>query len=513
LYGLEQDCTITATATPTTGTAVPATITETVQFALIPLFQFAIFYNMNLEIAAAQPLTIAGAVYSNGGIWTGSTALTFNYTVSAVGIATNCTADPFCTWSGGYSGSSPAKFNVANQPTSGNDTITMPIGTNNNPASVEAIVNIPPSTYAWGTSSGMTSTNGQLYLANEADLFLTNAYNGTNWGSSPPQGTNMYLYYQDADNGPNYETFLTNDFYLLKTGGTTNHVQTATSAGRDCITNVGYAGYSFLTNVLFYDWREGWHAGSGPAKAVQAVQIDLQLFNTWLTNNSPNGGSNYNVECLTDKSHPINSIYIYNAVPLTSTTLPAVRIVNGAKLPSNDGSSGFALATAQPTYVWGDLNASNSFGSDLGVNSDYYTEPCAIYADAISILSDNWADPGSTKKTGGPTATSTTINAACLEGIVESTNNSASDAEGYSGGVENFMRLLENWGSATLTYNGSIVVMFPSQYATNCWQQTGNYYSAPTRHWAFNTNFFIGNDLPPLTPKSQGVIRGTWGVY
>ncbi len=55
LQGFEQDVTLIATATPTTGTAVPSTVTETVQFALIPLFQFAIFYNMNLEIAAAQP--------------------------------------------------------------------------------------------------------------------------------------------------------------------------------------------------------------------------------------------------------------------------------------------------------------------------------------------------------------------------------------------------------------------------------------------------------------------------
>jgi hypothetical protein len=70
----------------------------------------------------------------------------------------------------------------------------------------------------------------------------------------------------------------------------------------------------------------------------------------------------------------------------------------------------------------------------------------------------------------------------------------------YSGGVENFLRLLENWSSASLWYNGSIVAMFPSQYATNFWQQTGNYYTAPTRSWAFDTNFTNLSKLPPLTP-------------
>ena len=85
-------------------------------------------------------------------------------------------------------------------------------------------------------------------------------------------------------------------------------------------------------------------------------------------------------------------------------------------------------------------------------------------------------------------------------------------SKGYSGGVENFLRMLENWSGQTLYYNGSIVVMFPSQYATNCWQQTGYYYSAPNRSWAFDTNFFIGDNLPPLTPRSYGVIRATWNA-
>ena len=59
-------------------------------------------------------------------------------------------------------------------------------------------------------------------------------------------------------------------------------------------------------------------------------------------------------------------------------------------------------------------------------------------ADSITILSANWND-GTTSKM--PTASTTTVNAAMLEGIVRSTNSN------YSGGVENFLRLLENWSS------------------------------------------------------------------
>jgi hypothetical protein len=60
---------------------------------------------------------------------------------------------------------------------------------------------------------------------------------------------------------------------------------------------------------------------------------------------------------------------------------------------------------------------------------------------------------------------------------------------------------MENWnGSTFLYYNGSIVVMFPSIYATNSWQPTGNYYNVPVREWAFDYNFTNVTKLPPLTP-------------
>ena len=77
----------------------------------------------------------------------------------------------------------------------------MPIGTNNNPATVEAIINLPPPAYAMNTAAAF-STNGQIYLANAADLYLTNFPNGTNWGTLTPKGTNMILYYQDGLNIP-----------------------------------------------------------------------------------------------------------------------------------------------------------------------------------------------------------------------------------------------------------------------------------------------------------------------
>ena len=52
-------------------------------------------------------------------------------------------------------------------------------------------------------------------------------------------------------------------------------------------------------------------------------------------------------------------------------------------------------------------------------------------------------------------AANTTVNAATLEGIVASTNISGGAASGkrYSGGLENFLRLLETWGNGSTTFD------------------------------------------------------------
>jgi hypothetical protein len=98
-----------------------------------------------------------------------------------------------------------------------------------------------------------------------------------------------------------------------------------------------------------------------------------------------------------------------------------------------------------------------------------------------------------------------------LEGIVQSTT--VGGVKHYSGGVENFLRLLESWSGDTLTYNGSIIVMFNSRYATNFWQTPGNYYDVPTRTWGFDVNFQDQSKLPPLFPSAKAMVRQQWNVY
>jgi hypothetical protein len=477
---------VTSTATPKNQLYnVPATITEYMIYADIPLFQFAIFYNMNLEVQPGSGMNVGGPVFCNDSIWAAS-PLTFSNSVTAVGtINSNNISDPFMTAGDKLGSGNPAFMGGT---ATNHAELNLPIGTNNNPASVEAILQFPPSPYALGTSGAYT-TNGGIYLANQADLIITN----TSSSGSMTADTNISVYWQDNLNSSNL-IIVPKNYYVISNKTSRAVTSTNTIAGLSATYANLYSGYSFVTNVSFYDYRE--------SDTVQALQINVTNLGLWATNTLVNGGSTINSDTYTDKGHNIDSIYVYNSVPLSSSTLPGVSVVKGAQLPS---SWGLSIATPDPIYVIGNFNSqTNNANSDAGLNSTAYTYPGALFGDALTVLSSSWNDSwNSSTSLGSRTPVATTVNAATLEGIVPSSGAN------YSGGAENFIRLLEDWTSSiALTYNGSIVVMFPSQYATNIWN--GNVYGIPKRQWAFDFNFTKQGGLPPMTPRVKGIIREGW---
>ena len=186
-----------------------------------------------------------------------------------------------------------------------------------------------------------------------------------------------------------------------------------------------------------------------------------------------------------------------------SGELTAVRVKNGQNLPSD----GLTVATSEPLYVQGHFNSPTT---TVGSTNTSNTAPASLLGDSITVLSANWSDANSSKPMTQRPAINTTVNAAFLAGIVQTTNSVGT--KHYSGGVENFPRFLEDWSGKTLTYNGSMVVMFPSKFATNWWIDPGTYYNAPNRSWAFDLNFLNYNRLPPGTPQVRKVVRGQWST-
>ncbi|MGH7989479.1 MAG: hypothetical protein ACREDS_04690, partial [Limisphaerales bacterium] len=427
LSGYPTTVAVTSTATPQNQLYnVPATVTETNVYADIPLFQFAIFYNMNLEVDPGSGMNIGGPVFCNDSIWTAAN-LTFSNSVTAGGtINSNNIPDPFVS---NGSKSDSGKPDFMGGIVTNHASLTLPIGANNSAASVEAVLQLPP--------NGNTSST---YLYNDADLIITNS----------SSGGNVQVFYQDTNNASTltampYDcvyvvTSTTNIIPVPPTGrhGTTTYTTNITSSilpDTSLADSNSFNAYSFVTSTNFYDYRE--------SKTVQAIYLDVTNLDVWLTNTASLGGNTYNNQSITDTGKGINSIYIYNSVPMTSSTLPGVQVVNGAQLPPD----GLGIATPDPMYVVGNFNSQTSAGNDAGLSDTTYTEPAALYADALTILSTNWSDVNYTKSNDSDDTdrkpANTTINAAALEGIVPST------ASNYSGGAENFLRLLEAWSGYT----------------------------------------------------------------
>ncbi len=240
----------------------------------------------------------------------------------------------------------------------------------------------------------------------------------------------------------------------------------------------------FTTTNSFRDARE--------EKTVRPLDINIAALKDWSQTNS-----SLRVAL---GSRDLSSLYVLDRRTLAGTNLAGVRVRNGLNLPSR----GLTISTARPLYVLGHYNQTNS--ANLGTTNTISTLPASLVADAVTILSQSWTDANSTSAVGSRNATPTTVNAAILTGVVETTSGQ------YSGGMENFPRFLETWGLANaLRYNGSMVKMFPSLYATNVWGKA-NVYDPPKRDWAYDVNFNDPNKLPPLTPSLLKVLRGQWAI-
>lgn len=170
-----------------------------------------------------------------------------------------------------------------------------------------------------------------------------------------------------------------------------------------------------------------------------------------------------------------------------TTPLGAIRIINGQTLPA----VGLTIATPNPIYVLGNFNANAA--------------PALLAGDAITILSLNWADANSGGLLSSRIAGNTTVNAAIITGIVPTGGGD------YSGGAENALRLLENWNGKTLTFKGSIAVLYYSKVADAPWGGA-EVYAPPNRSWSYDVAMKNAAKIPPGMPAVRTVFRSDWTV-
>lgn len=203
---------------------VTAAVKQEVQVASIPIFQFAIFYAMDLEINPGPVMKITGRVHSNAKIYTQPVnSLTYMDHVTAAGdiILKQSPLDPSSRSKGTvtFNGEHDSKVSA----------LSLPIGTNNSPDAVRAVVEQPPVT------EDKNSAMGKQRYYNKADMVVTVSGSGVQVKSGA--------------------------FNSFATAIPWNQAKTFIS-----------------TNASFYNKREG--------KTVNVVDIDVGQLKTWAQTNT-----------------------------------------------------------------------------------------------------------------------------------------------------------------------------------------------------------------------------------
>jgi hypothetical protein len=197
-----------------------------------------------------------------------------------------------------------------------------------------------------------------------------------------------------------------------------------------------------------------------------------------------------------------------------------LKLVDGSlgNLPvrPDNSAGGFTVASENPVYVQGDYNTNANDTIWKGGSGGPHAA-AAVIADAVTVLSDAWTDRISLVGVPNPTqassrlATTTYYRLAIAAGKnlafpFPSWNNAVNYGFGTDGGIHNFLRFLEDWSGSTLNYEGSLVSLYYSTYATGTFKCcTYSVYQPPTRNYVFDPLFATPSGLPPGTPMFRDV--------
>jgi Tfp pilus assembly protein PilX len=464
-------------------------------YMLTPLFQYAIFYNKDMELFPGAAFNVGGRVHSNGRIYTGTTAsITFSDYVTEVNGVTNHynspldpRAEPNLNGPISYSKGVPIVSSAQNPPGELNSD---PTDANHNNDGPHELIEVPNS---WESDA---NSGDRMY--NKAGLKVL--VNSTGSAVTSDSGVSIPA---------NSKVFMTADGTVIPS---TDPLATYLS--------------TLMASGSFKDYREG--------TSVTTIDVDVSQVNTayssgglpetiptttkWPNNSSvPGALKNQSIPSALRGKSMWNGVLYVTDVTNSSSHRTGVKLINGSSLPDGTNASspaaGLTVVTANAAFIVGDYNTGGTPPVDSGTNlaannfaAGYTVQPAAVIADAVSVVSSSWTSGAYDSK---PTlssrpAANTTINTALISGIV------ASDGSAYSGGVENYIRLLEDWGGKRLTYYGSMINLYQSQQSMAHWQATGVYYQAPARNWYFDVNFLNPNKLPPGTPILRSLMRGQW---
>ncbi len=493
LNAVEYRYTVYSEAFPPNDSRPEAIVQMVFRSRLVPLFQFAAFYNKDLEILPGPAMTINGRVHANGDLY-----LNAGDTLDITG---QVTVAKRADGSGGdlYRGRKDAttqcggtvRIDDANSGTNPDPAVMCGAGT-------QAVTDVTP----WNgqVHTGMNNLTvpapdqlepGQFYWQ-QADLAVALVLNsdGSVKGIEVPNRTITGGMITD-------NTALTSTLLACPARDTADlaYAHNGTAPGPGTAKAVDWSN-------SFYDSREG--------KTVTMLEVDmgglldcLHQQRATLFGDSPSTEKDIN-----DTSGGGLALYFTVIGPDSAKASSgyAVRVRDGSTLSSTVSGApavkGVTVVTDQAAFVQGDYNVDGSTW-----------RPASFLSDSLNVLSDAWNKTGHDQTSrpsaganngwSGRGASNTEINAAFLSGTdtTGGADGTAGQNGAYNGGLENYPRFHENWSGKTLTYQGSFVSLGEPQHATGSWHYGAPVYTAPNRNWSFDTRYYDPSNLPPLAPR------------
>lgn len=457
----------------------------------VPLFQFAMFSQNDMDFLRVAEMTIKGRVHSNGRIFIAThTQLTFNTNyVGAVGGIHGTTLVPGSGLGKGYEGSvSPLIRQWVDDPydasyaedyyellckdamdalgittTGGYDSDFKGYDDDGDglydgwndllPFSPGVVAGTAPDDFYIGPGDGYTLKTGSEGLS---EMVV-------------PSIDSLAMFTEAEDGDHVWDA--TSGTYIETTPGTGTHAMGSyhEQAGLSILSEAdgtwkAYDGSGLdvtakLTDVVktssMYDARQA----EGSGDRIQVTQIEMDKLNA-------------------SGCFPANGLlYLAGYGAGTGTDALGFQLFDGKELKSD-----LTVVSPNSIYVQGDYNTTSS-------------KAAAVLADAVNLLSNSW---DGTKEPGDlPKASDTTYHMAVVTGDVDDV---ATDL--FQGGPHNALRRHEDWSGTKETFVGSLVTLFRSQYATANFGLNGDYYKPPTRVWSYDESFNSIDQLPPFTPQS-----------
>lgn len=429
---------------------------------VVPIFQFAGFYDGDLELTPIRNMYISGPIHTNGNL----------YITTA------------------------ANLDINGQITVGKDIWRGRKYTNSCFNGDIAVVHTTPSA-AWieGNSTHFsTSSNYSCGSGNSRRNLSSKNFN--EWNGMILQDIDRLEIptVSDMDPGPGNRFWDLADIRLVLNLNGSDNVTTVNSSSGVEVRNVDGSLNSSLTTTLDTTCSGVVRSVSGNNfhdqirnKYLRVLDIYLEDLLTCL-----------NDEGIVDSDNSSNGGIVIHATVegnnSGSNNRYGVRVRDASRIRAIGGPvvKGLSIVSDQPIYTLGDFNRFN-------------WRPASLYGDAFTPLSNNWNDSISTASHTSRNATSTTINAAIVAGSI--LTGGAQGVAGHgknpnSAGFNNFPRLLEDWdrGGSTQTLNmdGSFVSLSNTTRAGGT-IQTNVHYTPPNRAFTFDTDFNNPENLPPAS--------------